>query len=84
MSVPDPSRFGAVAQQLRRIRYRGINGAYYLDNPGQSGLAFPDVTPDPSLGQAHLVFQVQNGSHRIIGPPLYAESSFRPSFPGAV
>jgi len=78
MSVPDPSRFGAVAQQLRRIRYRGINGAYYLDNPGQSGLAFPDVTPDPSLGQAHLVFQVQNGSHRIIGPPLYAESSFRP------
>jgi branched-chain amino acid transport system substrate-binding protein len=79
MSVPDPYRFSAVAQQLRRVRYRGVNGAYYLDNPEQSGLAFPDVTPDPSLGQAHLVFQVQNGRHRIISPPPYAESSFRPS-----
>lgn len=78
MSVPDPLHFSAVAQQLRRIRYRGVNGAYYLDNPEQSGLAFPDVTPDPSLGQAHLVFQVQNGSHRIISPPPYAEGSFRP------
>ena len=37
----------------------------------------PDVTRDPSLGQAHLVFQVQNGIHRIISPPPYAESTFR-------
>jgi branched-chain amino acid transport system substrate-binding protein len=77
MAVPNPSHFPAVASQLRRLRYRGVNGSYYLDNPGQSGLGFPDVTRDPSLGQAHLVFQIQNGTHRIISPQPYAESSFR-------
>jgi branched-chain amino acid transport system substrate-binding protein len=77
MAVPNPSYFPAVASQLRRLRYRGVNGSYYLDNAGQSGLGFPDVTLDPSLGQAHLVFQVQNGTHRIISPQPYAESTFR-------
>jgi len=77
MAVPNPSHFPAVASHLRRLRYRGVNGSYYLDNAGQSGLGFPDVTRDPSLGQAHLVFQVQNGIHRIISPQPYAESSFR-------
>ena len=77
MAVPNPSHFPAVAGQLRRLRYRGVNGSYYLDNAGQSGLGFPDVTRDPSLGQAHLVFQVQNGTHRIISPQPYAESTFR-------
>jgi branched-chain amino acid transport system substrate-binding protein len=77
MAVPNPSHFPGVASQLRRLRYRGVNGSYYLDNAGQSGLGFPDVTRDPSLGQAHLVFQVQNGTHRIISPQPYAESSFR-------
>jgi branched-chain amino acid transport system substrate-binding protein len=82
MAVPNPSHFSAVASQLRHLRYRGVNGSYYLDNAGQSGLGFPDVTRDPSLGQAHLVFQVQNGTHRIISPQPYAESTFRvPSRP---
>jgi branched-chain amino acid transport system substrate-binding protein len=77
MAVSNPSHFPAVASQLRRLRYRGVNGSYYLDNAGQLGLGFPDVTRDPSLGQAHLVFQVQNGSHRIISPQPYAEGTFR-------
>jgi branched-chain amino acid transport system substrate-binding protein len=77
MGVPNPSHFAAVANQLRRLRYRGVNGSYYLDNARQSGLGFPDVTRDPSLGQAHLVFQIQDGTHRIISPQPYAESSFR-------
>jgi len=77
MAVPNPSHFRTVAGQMRRLRYRGVNGSYYLDNAGQSGLGFPDVTRDPSLGQAHLVFQVQNGTHRIISPQPYAEVSFR-------
>ncbi|HCU97410.1 MAG TPA: hypothetical protein DHU96_33760 [Actinobacteria bacterium] len=78
MAVPNPSDSGAVARQLRQLRHRGVNGSYYLDNAAQSGLGFPDVTRDPSLGQAHLVFQVQDGVHRIISPQPYAESPFRP------
>ncbi len=76
-TVAEPSDFRSVADQLRRVRYRGVNGAYYLDNPGQCGLVFPDATPDPSLAQAHLVFQIQGGAHRIVAPAPYADATFR-------
>jgi branched-chain amino acid transport system substrate-binding protein len=76
-SVDNPREFRAVAERLRRSRYRGVNGAYSLDNERQSGLAYPDMTSDPSLSQAHLVFQVQHGQHRIVAPAPYEESSFR-------
>ena len=77
MSAPNPRDFDAVSRQLRRIRYRGVNGGYFLDNAEQSGLSFPDTTADPSLGQAHLVLQVQDGAHQIISPAPYAEGRFR-------
>jgi branched-chain amino acid transport system substrate-binding protein len=77
MAVPHPRDFGAVSRELRRMRYRGVNGSYFLDNAEQCGLGFPDTTPDPSIGLAHLVLQVQNGSHRIISPAPYAEARFR-------
>jgi branched-chain amino acid transport system substrate-binding protein len=77
-AVADPRDYAAVSRELRQLRYRGVNGAYFLDNAEQSGLSFPDTTPDPSLGQAHLVLQVQHGTHRIISPPPYAEARFVP------
>jgi branched-chain amino acid transport system substrate-binding protein len=77
MAVPQPRDFEAVSTEIRRLRYRGVNGSYFLDNAEQSGLGFPDTTPDPSLGLAHLVLQVQDGMHRIISPAPYAESRFR-------
>lgn len=60
-----------VAGYLRNSVYRGVNGVYYLGGQGQSTLAYPDVTPDPSLGQAHMVFQVQDGVSRLLGPAPY-------------
>ena len=77
-AVADPRDYSAVSRELRQLRYRGVNGAYFLDNAEQSGLSFPDTTPDPSLGQAHLVLQVQHGAHRIISPAPYAEARFVP------
>ena len=77
MAVPEPREVAAVSREIRRLRYRGVNGSYFLDNAEQSGLGFPDTTPDPSLGLAHLVLQVQDGVHRIISPAPYAESRFR-------
>jgi branched-chain amino acid transport system substrate-binding protein len=76
-TVENPRDFRTVADRLRRQTYRGVNGAYHLDNERQSGLAYPDMTRDPSLSQAHLVLQVQNGKHRILSPQPYVESSFR-------
>lgn len=77
-AVENPRDFRAVAERLRRIAYRGVNGAYFFDNEGQGGLAYPDMTPDPSIGQAHLVLQIQDGRHRILDPAPYVEAFFRP------
>jgi len=67
-----------VLTYLRSTVFRGVNGVYYLGAPGQSALSYPDVTPDPSLGQAHMVFQVQNGESRVLGPSPYGDiTAFR-------
>jgi branched-chain amino acid transport system substrate-binding protein len=67
-----------VANYLRRVAYRGVNGVYFLGRPGQSTLSYPDVTPDPSLGQAHMIYQIQDGAHRAIGPePFGTVANFR-------
>lgn len=76
--VSNPRSFGDVSAELRRIAHRGVNGTYMLGDDRQTALAYPDETPDPSLGQAHLVFQVQDGSHRILHPRPYADGRFRP------
>jgi branched-chain amino acid transport system substrate-binding protein len=76
-TVDNPRDFRSVADRLRASRYRGVNGAYFLDNERQSALAYPDMTSDLSLSQAHLVLQVQGGEHRIVAPQPYVETSFR-------
>jgi len=76
--VHNPRDFRAVSDRIRRVPFRGVNGAYFLDNERQSGLAYPDMTPDPSLSQAHLVLQIQEGRHRILSPAPYVEAGFRP------
>jgi len=76
--VDNPRDFRAVSDRLRRVPFRGVNGSYFLDNERQSGLAYPDMTPDPSLSQAHLVLQIQDGRHQILSPAPYVEAGFRP------
>jgi branched-chain amino acid transport system substrate-binding protein len=80
-TTPNPRRFAAVSETLRSMTYRGVNGAYTFDADGQVGLAYPSVTVDASLGQAHLIFQIQRRRHRILSPQPYVEASFiRPSW----
>lgn len=74
--VGNPRAFDAVAGELRRIPHRGVNGTYFLDHDRQCGLSYPDETPDPSLGQAHLVFQLQRERQRILDPRPYANGAF--------
>lgn len=57
-----------VAAYLRRSAHRGLNGVYFMGGEGQSVLSYPDVTPDASIGQAQLVFQIQQGESRILSP----------------
>jgi len=83
--VGNPRAFDAVTDELRRITWRGVNGTYFLGHDRQCGLSYPDETPDPSLAQAQLVFQIQDGRHRILDPAPYADGAFRvPSWFAAV
>ena len=75
--VGNAHSYGDVVADLRTNIHRGVNGAYSFGKEGQVGLTFPDDTQDPSISQAHLVFQIQNGRQRIISPPPYAEAAFR-------
>ena len=75
--VGNPRAFRSVGDELRRMTYRGVNGTYALDLARQCGVGYPDETPDPSIAQAHLVFQIQDGGHRILHPSPYAEAGFR-------
>ncbi|MBB5785956.1 ABC transporter substrate-binding protein [Jiangella mangrovi] len=76
--VANPHDTAAVNQQLRTLVYRGVSGAYWFGSPGQSALTYPDDTADPSIAQAHLVHQVQDGRHVIVAPSPYAQGTFRP------
>ncbi|MCB1488366.1 MAG: ABC transporter substrate-binding protein [Bauldia sp.] len=73
----NPRSFDRVGEELRSFVYRGVNGSYALDNTGQSSLSYPDATLDPSMGQAHLVYQIQGGRQRILSPSPYCDSVFQ-------
>jgi branched-chain amino acid transport system substrate-binding protein len=68
----------AICSYIKTHPYRGVNGWYYLNNPQQAGIEYPDQTSDPNKGMAHLFFQVQNGQHVIIGPAPYTQGQYQP------
>ena len=75
----DPADFDAVGAAIKAIRHRGVCGMYSFDNDTHSGTSYPNMTDDPEAGQAHLIFQVQDGLHKIIAPAVVAESALRPA-----
>lgn len=75
--VGDSKDFKAVCNYLRTNVYRGVNGGYWFDHDGQHGLAYPAETPDPSLGQATLFAQVQEGTSVIIDPVPYTQGAYQ-------
>lgn len=73
----NPRNFAEVAEELRSTIYRGVNGVYSFGTPGQASLTYPQHSTDPSLAQAHLVFQFQDGHQRILSPSPYGDAAFR-------
>ena len=76
--VANPRDRASVAGELRQTVLRGVNGSYYLGNDSQTALSYVSRAVDPSLAQAHLVFQIQDGHQRILDPAPYADATFRP------
>jgi branched-chain amino acid transport system substrate-binding protein len=63
---------------LRRWPHRGVNGVYYFGETNHSTLSYPDLTPDASMAQAHMIYQIQSGSHCALAPePFGSCSRFR-------
>lgn len=62
-----------VVRSLRRWPYRGVNGVYYFGETRHAPLLYPDTTSDAAMGQAHFVYQIQDGSHRLLAPEPFAD-----------
>ncbi|MBC9953204.1 ABC transporter substrate-binding protein [Leucobacter sp. cx-42] len=73
----DPSDITGTLDALRSTRYRGVNGSYNFPAGLQSTVAYPEETNDPSLGNAQLIFQVQDGEHVCLGPAPYTDGELR-------
>lgn len=69
--------FAQVARHLRSATYRGVNGAYAFHPVTGVAAGFDDTGGDPSLAQAHVVYQIQDGRQQIIAPRPYTTARFR-------
>ena len=75
----DPGDFDAVGTAIKTISHRGVCGTYTFANEEQTPISYPNMTDDPESGQAHLIFQVQDGAHTIISPPTHKQADLRPA-----
>lgn len=74
----DVRDFDEVGALLSETRYRGVNGGYVFDASEHRTLCLGRTSLDPSLSQAHTIFQIQSGRHTLISPAPYAEGVFIP------
>ncbi len=78
----DTRNFDANIAELKRNVMRGVSGGYWFGHDEANYcLAYPVETPDPSLGNPHLFFQILPGedgalSHQVISPPPYIQTSY--------
>ena len=76
-SVGDPYDFKRVNHAIANMTYRGVNGAFHFQPGILSCYPYPDRLDDPSLGMAHLTFQIQNGKQVIVSPKPYTTGKFQ-------
>ncbi len=65
-----------VAEETEKVVHRGVTGG--ISFKSHAGLAYPGQTPDPSIGQAHLIVQIQDGEHVVISPEPYTTGEYQP------
>jgi branched-chain amino acid transport system substrate-binding protein len=75
----DTRNFDANITELKRNIHRGVSGGYWFGHEEANFcLSYPAEIQDPSLGNPHLFFQIQNASHQIIDPAPYIQSEYVP------
>jgi branched-chain amino acid transport system substrate-binding protein len=72
----DPKDYKKIAKVTETIVHRGVTGG--ISFKSHAGLAYPGQTKDPSLGQGHIIVQIQDGEHKVISPEPYTSGQYQP------
>jgi len=70
----DPFNYKKVAQMTEYNIHRGVTGGYYPEL--HAGRCYPWQTNDPSLGQAHTIYQIQDNKQVLVFPDPYTNGKF--------
>jgi len=71
----DHKDYKKIAAITEKSIHRGVTGGISFVN--HAGQAYPAQTNDPSLGQSHIIVQIQNGEHKVISPHPYNNGDFQ-------
>lgn len=70
----DPKNYTGVAKATESVIWRGTTGSISFEN--HTGRQFPAQTPDASLGQPHIIVQIQDGQQKVVSPAPYTSGTF--------
>ncbi len=71
----DPFDYQKVAKMTEMGIHRGVTGgSAFSDHAGQ---CYPWQVNDPSLGQAHTIYQIQDGQQVLVFPDPYTTGTFQ-------
>jgi branched-chain amino acid transport system substrate-binding protein len=70
----DPKNYKAVAKATEQVIWRGVTGAISFEN--HTGRQFPAQTADASLGQPHIIVQIQDGQYKVVSPDPFTSGKF--------
>jgi branched-chain amino acid transport system substrate-binding protein len=70
----NPKDYKAVAKATESVVWRGTTGSISFEN--HTGRQFPAQTPDASLGQPHIIVQIQNGVQKVVSPTPFTSGTF--------
>ena len=70
----NPKDYKAVARATESVIWRGTTGSISFEN--HTGRQFPAGTPDASLGQPHIIVQIQDGVQKVVYPTPFTSGTF--------
>ena len=74
----NPKDYKAVAKATESVIWRGTTGSISFQD--HTGRQFPAETADASIGQPHIIVQIQNGVQKVVSPaPLHKRHVRAPS-----
>jgi len=70
----DPKNYKAVAKATESVIWRGTTGSIsFVDH---TGVQFPAGTADASIGQPHIIVQIQDGVQKVVSPTPFTSGTF--------